>query len=59
MQVDFTKGTAVVVMRASSMIAGGTAKSILTLSSGSCHCRFEHSVQVFALCGCVFTHVNI
>ena len=37
MQVDFTKGTAIAVMRANSMIAGGTAKTYFTLSSVSCH----------------------
>lgn len=58
MQVDFTKGTAIVVMRANRMIAGGTAKNILhselrLMPFASLNILFR------SVCGYIFTHVNI
>lgn len=58
MQVDFTKGTAVAVMRANSMIEGETAKNILhselrLMPFASLNILFR------SVCGYIFTHVNI
>lgn len=58
MQVDFTKGTAIAVIRANSMIAGGTAKNIL---HSELRLRPFASLNILfrSVCGYSFTHVNI